>query len=393
MAVAFTQRPTDPNGSQSTVIFTVNNLISEQQAKYLCDVKLSGSAETLVRIKQPENASGFGVFELSEILHDYTDYDEPWTTDTIVESDNDNTKTFSIEFGEEYSSTTSGSLTILPSQITSSLTIYPAVTELTEGFNWDSGSYYSDFLTNSPSKLYVKPSEYGTLSHININGSNPTGVTITVYNESDSQIATKTFSNSFSTNTETGKLIHTPSGPQNFKDDSTLDILTGTTWSYYTVTANSSLGTRTYYRLDDCIDENGTRFAFINKLGVFDYYTATLTKTEQENYKTDTYEQVFVDFSTTNGLINFDKSRRGTTVYNKTTDVNFTSQTDWLTTEQANWLMELFQSPSVYIQDGDNFIPVIITNQSVDKKTNPRGQKLFTFRIQYKLANPRKSRR
>ena len=393
MAVAFIQEPTSPNGSQSTIIYVTDNISVSPQAKYICDVKISGSYDTLVRIKQPANNSGFGVFELSEILHDYTDYDNEWTTDSIIASTNDNTKTFSIEFGEEYGTSISSSLTVNPSQITSSLVVYPAVTELTEGFNWNSGSYYSDFLSNSPSTLYIKPSEYSTVSHMNILDSNPSGVTVTVYDSSDSQLATKTLTNSIATGSEESKLIHIPSGPQNFKDDATLNILTGSTWEYYTVTANSSLGSKTYYRLDDCISQNGTHFAFINKLGVYDYYTATLTKTEQENYNTETYEQTFIDFSTTTGAINFDKSRRGTTIYNKTTDVLYSAQTDWLTTTQADWLMELFQSPSVYIQDGDNFLPVIITNSTVDKKTNPRGQKLFTFRIEYKLANPRKARR
>jgi hypothetical protein len=131
----------------------------------------------------------------------------------------------------------------------------------------------------------------------------------------------------------------------------------------------------------------------LQRFGVYDYYTAALTKTATENYGTDTYEKSFIDYSTTDGNIVYNPSNRGTSIYNKSIDARFTAQTDWLTTEEVDWLIELFQSPEVYIQDGDEFYPIIITNTTADKKTNPKGQKLFTYRIEYKLANPRRSRR
>lgn len=393
MAVTFTQTPTTPNGTQSTIIYGVNNLTNAPQAKYVCDIYESGNSTKLVRIKQPANNSGYGVFEITNVLHDYTDYDQPWTTSTIVNSQNSNTKTFSIEFGEEFGTSLTSSLYVSASQITDELVMYPAVTDPIDGFNWDSGSYFTDFLSNSPINLYVRPEDYGTLSKMNIVGSNISSYDIIVFDENQNTIASKTITNTYGTTNEFDKLVHLPTGPQNFKDDATLSILTGSNWHAYGVYTTPSRGARIYYRLDNCIEENGTQFAFINRLGVYDYYTATLTKTETESYAQDTYEQTFVDFSTTTGTIPYNKSRRGTTVYNKTIDSLFTAQTDWLNQEQADWLVELFQSPSVYVKYGDGFIPVIITNTETTKKTNPRGQKLFTYKIEYKLANPRKSRR
>lgn len=392
MAVNFTQEPTTPNGTQSTILYGLSNLTSSLQAKYICDVKFSGSNDTLVRIKQPANNSGFGVFELSEILHDYTDYDQPWKTTTFVQSTNNNVLDFSIEFGQEFALNASASLIVEPSQITSSLTVYPIVTEYNEGYNWPSSSYYTEFLTNSPQELYIKPSEYGTLSHINISGGSITNVIYEVYNETGSIIANKTITNTIGTTNTQDKLIHIPIGPKNFENDVDLFILTGSEWSYYTVSANGSYG-KEIYRLDDCIEQNGTRFAFINKFGVYDYFTATLTKTETQSYNQDTYEQSFIDYSTTNGLIPFNESRRGTTIYNKENNPTFTAQTDWLKTEEVDWLIELFQSPEVYIQEGEQFIPVVITNTTAQKKTNPRGQKLFTYNIEFKLSNPKRARR
>ena len=189
MAVQFIQRPTDPNGTQATIVYSLTNLSLLPQAKYICDVKATGSNETLVRIKQPSNASNFGVFELSDVLHDYTDWDEVWTTPTIVSSSNNNTRSFSIEFGQEFGTSPSSSLTIQPSQITSSITVYPAVEELVDGMNWQSGSYFNDFLSNSPLTQSVRLEDYGTLSHFNLSNSFVESYRVTIYNESNSILA------------------------------------------------------------------------------------------------------------------------------------------------------------------------------------------------------------
>lgn len=394
MAVTFTQTPSSPNGTQSSIIYVVNNLITQPQAKYICDIKESGSSDILVRLTQPANNSNLGVFEISDILHDYIEYDTPWLIQSAVTS-SQNTKTFSIQFGEQSSTSISGSLTISPNQINNEIVVYPSVTDDEEGFNWDSGSYLNNYLSNSPDELYVKSSEYGTLSLPNVSGSTwSSSYEIQVYDDTNTLISSSYIPLFSSPTTAEQKLIHIPSGPQNLKGN--LGVLDGENWSYYDITITPSVGdskVKRYYRLDDCVEQNGTRFAFINRLGVFDYYSTTLTNTEEQSFDTQTYKQSFVNYSTTDGTVSYDRSRRGETIYNKTIGTRYTSQTDWLTTEQVDWLIELFQSPEVYIQRGDTFLPIIVENSTARKKTNPRGQKLFTYTIEYRIANPKRNRR
>jgi len=396
MAVSFIQQPTTPNGTQATIVYSLTGLSLEPQAKYICDIYAQDSVSSLVRIKQPSNASNFGVFEISDVLHDYTDWDEVWTTPTIVSSSNNNTRTFSVEFGEEFGTSPSSSLIVSASQVSQSLTVYPAVEELVAGLNWQSGSYFNDFLSNSPLTQSVRLEDYGTLSHFNLPNSFVESYRVTIFNESNSILAQKFFTDTYSgsNDTEASKLVHYPYGPQNFINDASLgSVFSADNWSYYTVVANQNEGDRRFEKLSSCIAENGTRFAFINKVGTWDYYTAALTKTEVQTYNQDTFEQEFVNYSTTDGTVPFDKGRRGTTIYNKAIQKNFGAQTDWLTTEESDWLLELFQSPSVYVQYEGGFVPIIITNQTAERKTNPRGQKLFTYRINYQYANKPKSRR
>jgi len=136
----------------------------------------------------------------------------------------------------------------------------------------------------------------------------------------------------------------------------------------------------------------GTRFAFLNELGGYDYYSFDLADTKQDNITRETYEQTFVPYSTTTNAATYDKSRRGSKVYSISYEETRTAESDYLTQEQADWLRELVESPEVYIQEGTDFVPVVITNSNFTYKTNPRTQKLYTLSIQYKLSNNRRSR-
>ena len=401
MAVTFTQQPTTPNGSQSTIIYGVSNLATQPQAKYVCDIVDKDTSNLLVRIKQPANENNFGVFEITDVLHDYLDYDEVWTITSPVTSSNYNVREFSIQFGEEYGTSISSSVTVYPNQISQDIVVYPAVTDPMDGFNWDTSSYQDASLSSHPVGMYMKSTDYGTMSRMNISTNYVDSISIVVFDADSNPLAIKTIPNPYPYTTYTNsesKLVHFPIGPKNFENDGVLNILSDpTAWNNYLIVTTPETDTQIVINSDTlgqpCTDENGTRFAFINRQGVWDYWRASLTRTESETYETDTYEQSFVDFSTTNGQIPFNKSRRGTTIYNKKITSNYSAQTDWLDQQNADYLVELFESPSVYVQYGDGFIPVIITNTQVDKKTTPRGQKLFTYRINYTLANPRKSRR
>lgn len=397
MAVSFTQIPTSPNGSQSTIVYGVQGITTGPgvfQAKYVCDIRDNTTNELLVRLKQPANNSGYGVFEISDILHDYMEYDEVWKSTSIQKSVS-NVKDFKIEFGEEYAGSASGNPTVYPAQIVDTLTIYPAVTDPIDGFNWEASLYYPTFLSSHPFGMFMRKEDYGTVSKLNLTGADVASYTIIVFDKDSNVLATKSFSNPYPSATANAdeKLIHLPIGPANFKNDPVLNILQGDEWDYYFIITTPQRGSQIVLRLYPCSEDNGTRFAFINRQGVWDYWTASLTRTETENYSQDTYEQTFVDFSTEDGLIPYNSARRGTTVYNKKIDTQLTAQTDWLDKERADYLVELFQSPSVYVQYNDTFVPVIITNSSIQKKTNPRGQKLFSYKIEYKYANQRKARR
>jgi hypothetical protein len=411
MAVIINQSPTLPNGTQADVIYTLQSVSSSApQFKYVCEIK-DDIGNILTQIKQVPNNSGYGVFEVSKLLDDHMSYDTPWLIEDITNSTNNNIRNFEIVFGEEFGTSVSSSLVQeinVSASLSSSTTFIPAVQERDSGmFNWDSGSY--DVLTNNSnvvgtinqgtkqSALIVSSSDYMTLSSLNIIASKGTldSFIVNVYNNNLTSIYDQTFNNTnYTADVVANKLLHIPAGIPNL---TALSSTLGTNINanpYYSIKVNYSGGSSDYHLFEnkECAFYEGRNFAFINKLGVFDYYRATLVDRQRESFNRKTYKAPYVNYSTTNGVVDYSYSRRGETQYYASFENKFEVETDWLSTEQSNWLFELFESPNVFVQQGNNFIGIVIENANEEYRTNPAGQRMFKYTIKYRLSNPKRSR-
>ena len=60
--------------------------------------------------------------------------------------------------------------------------------------------------------------------------------------------------------------------------------------------------------------------------------------------------------------------------------------------ETAEWLSQMLESPSVFLQQGENFIPIVITNGNYTHFTNKRSQKTFQYDITFQYSNVRLGR-
>jgi len=176
-------------------------------------------------------------------------------------------------------------------------------------------------------------------------------------------------------------------------------LILGDEWEYYEVILSfketSSTATTgsvsLIYERQECQVENSTRFAFINKLGVMDYFTANASGDKKGSVNRETYDKTYVNYSTTGGTISYNSQNRGTTQYYTELEDSYTAETDWLTKEQADWITELFESPLVFIQDNSQFIPVVVTSNNFDYNISERGQKIFRYSIKYKYSNSKRN--
>jgi len=322
-------------------------------------------------------------------------------------------------------------------------------------FNWDTGSNFiyettpaagtfshNVCLTDAPRTQYAKSTDYQSISFLNGNltedtssAQDVTWVKYTFYSGStayasssfanndlagnftnsggprtgssdtwDGAASIQPCSNNRGTQTSGSLLIHLGIGPQNLLDNGSIDGITGS-WDYYTVTLhpqdsvqqgfyneNSVWDSFTINRQYGDCSYPGTRFAWVNDYGVFDYFNFTLQENKSTTIDRGIYRQTFVDYSTDSNAVTYNRERRGRNAYYTNIGENFAVNSDWLTQAQADWLAQLFYSPNVFVQSGSVWLPVTINDSEFISKTNPRTQKNFQYVINYSIANPKRPR-
>lgn len=447
MAITIQQQPTLPNMGNAHLLWVVtSNSSSEAQFQYVADVYVSGSSTRVQRVKQQPNPSAKGVFDLGTIIPTSLDSDNVWKAAPFATSSESN-KDFIVKFGEEYGTSASSSVVLYdgagsagdPNTTGSQFyTITNGLVEPDSGdWNFASSSYYSGSITptggtgnftrssalsNGPKTQSIQDGEYETVSFYNgnfdaslTNAQDIYYVQFTVYNAAGSQIQNIGFYNTtangggprtseaqewndvgvYNGQTNNTRLIHLGVGPQNLADSgNTLN----TAWSYYTVTVVSNEGTGVEdgsaiwdsFRFNkdtaNC-DISGKRFAWKNEFGVWDYFTFKLTESTVSNLERNSFEQSFVDYSVSTNSVPYSRQRRGMSQYYNKVNKQHAVESDYLNQATADALRELFFSTDVYVQEGTEFVPVVISNASITEKTNPRAQKLFRYTAEYKYAN------
>ena len=447
MAIGITQEPTSPGMANSDVLFNINSTNSSQpQFQFVMDIYESGSATRLQRIKQQPNPNAKGVFNIGQILKSYLASDSVWKTQKFATSSFAN-KDFIVLFGEEYGTSLSSSITMYngisategdPAKSGSAFyTFTNGLVDPYDAVNWnfpsasyytaESASVYNTFnhqhvLSNSATTQSIQENEYATISLYNGNFDNNDitaqdvfWVQVTWYNSAGSSIQTNNFTNittngggprtadnvywfdngAYDSQDGSTRLIHIGVGPQNLED---AGISIPATWASYKVLVTGQgddylentdgvWATRWFTKATGECSYNGVRFAWKNEFGVWDYYTFTLQSDSSFNIERQSYEQTFVNYSTANTSVSYDKSRRGgKQFYNALNNVK-TANSNWLTQAEADWLRELFFSANVYIQDGTDMKPVVINSAGVTEKTNPRTQKNFQYTIEFSPSN------
>ena len=436
MAITIQQKPTTPNQANADLLYVLASTnVAQPQFQYVMEV---GG----LTIKQQANPALKGVFNIGQITRDLVTQDNLWKTPN-VQSTTYSGDTITPVFYEEYGTSISSSVTYHNGVSGSALYIMNGVVNPNDGgWNFASGSFYtSSFtpaggagnynlqhaLTNSPVTQSIREDEYATISIINgnflgeeFNAQDIYWIQVSFYNSSGGNISnfgyfnlnsgsyhggprvlsTQYYNDVFGSLTDGQRLLYVGVGPKNFIDNGE-SIPSG--WASYKVTLMGQEGPgvedngavyaeRWFTKQEAECDYEGTRFAFVNSLGVFDYYTFPFANSKQDTIERLTFEQGFVNYSTGATSVTYDKSRRGTKVFSLKSNETRTAESGYLSQEEADWLSELVESNEVYIQEGTDFLPVVIDTAAYDYKTNPRTQKLYRLSLTYRLANQKRGK-
>ena len=369
MSVTINSQPSYPNVTYTHLLYTITSTQSGQpQFQYVMDVKQGGTL--LTRIRQYPNPNAAGVFDPSRILNDYIQYDQQWKTSVNI-APVASVQNFTISFGEEYGTSVSSSVTLYdgngnpgnPAVTGTTAQVFAGSVDPNNGtsFNWQEQSV----LSNRPSSgLEITNDEYETLS---------------IYNDGSFSVATVNYIPGGSINYAMSTGFNTiPVGGKNVGQ---------TSWNYITVDVDGQ--TIRIDKAENC-NYDRIRFAFINNYGFWDYFGWNLPIRKTTTMSRQQLTRPMVNYSST--LSTYNPSRRGKDYYNIQYNDSVTVTTDWLNQSDAEWARELIESPEVFLQEGDNFIPIVITNGSYVHNTNKRSQKNFQYEITFEYANNRLGR-
>mgnify|MGYP003676252859 FL=1 len=471
--------------SPFTVNATTNNLpfvvsspsMSMAQYRLVTDIYIPQRSSTrMVRVKTFPSAS-IAMIDIARIAADHLTYDTPMTVSPGTGSYT-NAAVFRIMMGEEYATSPSSSViaydglgAVGEPAFTASFsgssalgTLYPAVNEYSNlSYNWPQQEWFANysatgstpFLTNDPNftlsgiinaggtatkKVYDY--DYETISLVN-DGSYNQGISFV-----DAKIvsgSTTVFNSSSYYTSSTAPLLHVGIGPANLSasDSAAAALIDGGDWNYieYDFDFISGDNRRVQLLREDCayydqklrdfpasqneIIKGRTRFAFINKYGVMDYYNVNNPLEKRSKIKRATFnspqlswQNLLVTSSSDQaaGAV-FDTYSRGKDNYYTTFVESFKATTDYMNTETSDWLSELIESPAVWIQNElltqpivagtvqypntnkssftveAGFMPINIQNASYTWKTNKFSQKLFQYDLSWEMSNVNIGRR
>jgi hypothetical protein len=230
-----------------------------------------------------------------------------------------------------------------------------------------------------PTRLYNSQDEYG-----------PYGPRLTF------NAAIGTYSSSFFSTYKNNRLINIGVGDPIWSNEFTLDPTTVSIEIDLrsNVTSSWHFQYLQYDILDAPCDYPLYQLAWLNEYGVYDYYFFTGRDQYTITRNDSQYTRGFVDYGiTSTGTSPYSYENRGTT--NFQTDYNqvYTVSTRYLTQEWSDWLEGLFTSPDVWIIDSDNtWRPIVLVTADYTKQNDPRSQKLKQYTVQFKYANPPRTR-
>jgi hypothetical protein len=369
MAITIKQSPQRVMPVYNNIVFTVDSTNKTQcNFNYLCDVYVNGVYVTRLK-RLPKGTSGYGEFEVNRVLEDYIGFDYQNNLNGFTTSTN-SILYYELKFGEEYdtSANCDAGTTIFANLLSSDsiasvkFQAFNGALQYKEWITWNwidyqatNGIATKKFLTKIPNNVLIKLNDRLVMSIFN-NAYNATRVEVKTYDKYNTLIGTYAFDNPSLPVTSFIDIVTVGVGPENINNTTltigTQPVITNNV-KYYTVQMigiipNYSSELKTF-TIDKRLSKfESFRFWFLNKLGVFDSYSFTLSNTQSLNINRSDYNKLYGQYvAPSTWTYNF--RDRGTTTSSVEASQNYNVNSNWLTEYESDWLNELVTSNEVYL--------------------------------------------
>ena len=371
------------------VLFESTTAVRESTGfSYLIDVK--DGATLLGRLKVPPTTEGYGRFDLAGIMESYLTSDFGQINGTNIESvffNNNSYKDFTLEFGWLHYG--SGSVyiempktVILPDGDTATsqtlLTINASLPnyrrELVNFYDWQYNNYFQNYipgtvnrrwLTNQPKgsqnssyNLSLQYTDEGYLYFLMDSPTNFDKIILQTYTSTGADLDLTELS---VPNLSTGKHIRIPSAPAtlNAVNSSRVAVgsqpIVGTTAAFYSIQlkygTDDFMSQKMFFNIDTECRYETRRLEFLNSLGGFDCFNFTKVSKHSEEIDRKFFKANPSDLNTSTGAIDYSITNREKVQYYTSSKSKMKLNSDWINAETFNWLLELIESPEVYMLD------------------------------------------
>jgi len=357
---------------------------------HLVDIYINGSGTSIVRLRIPVRPSdNYGKVDIHRVLESAltSDVGNPLGILGTYEAPN-SSLSYVVSFGEEFGDP----VVQYPYLNTdSSRNAFNSSLEKAEFINWDVTEYEltnstKKFLTNMPDNHKVSINSHGWLYYkkgITIN-------TFTVKTYDSAGVIIDTFE--ITATGTSGEIQFLPSSPASLNNMDNSSFLGSqpvidSDVAYYTILAQGVAKvvseTRTFVIEENC-KYNVNTLIFQNNLGGFDNFTFYLgdestTDIERKDMKVNVDTVVGAD------IVYSMNEREKVTYYTKTTP-RLKLMSDWISEAESNWLLELFASPEIYLQSGNELIAVAKIKAINYVKKKVVRDKLFKIDVELELG-------
>ena len=390
MAITIQQAPKDyaPVYNKMEYLLSSTNT-AQPDFSFVADIYINGSGDYFRLFPQLRPSDSKGVVDIHRVLEATLTSTIGDTTNILgtVDCDN-NLLSYVVKFGEQYGGTIYPDLTVDSTRYALNASL-----EKLEWINWDFTNDYdlrgsgSKFLTNSPSTLYTGIEDYGWLYYAT-SLANITDFYVSTYDSSGALIGNWEIDTP-----ATSTIQYVPSNPASLNLIDNTDLLAGvqpiitSSVDYYTIYARvvgiQRSETKTFQIREDCKLEYN-RLIFLNKLGGYDGFNFYLAS----NYSYEIEKKMMkqnVDTVVGSTIVDSLSDREKVQYYTKTTP-SLTLVSDWLTEEEDSWLLELIESPIIYLQTANGLEAVAKVKGTSHKKRKHITDKLFNLTVELELG-------
>jgi hypothetical protein len=374
MAIVINHNPADYSSIHGDLIFTVYEAtkaidpVTYPNYKYVCDVYVGGVLEKrLTTFPRPDNSRG--VFNIGPIVRNYL-------SQQLQPNDQVNCQEFgdaefyldvTCKFGEEYAYTTYTNLTV-----DSSRRYYNTYENRNTGGNPVLTSKTNLPATNRPYENYIRlDTPFFFVPYFTPDEPNPY-IQVKVFDNGGALLSDA----STTLTVDVDNLIQFNLSPAAILETLALDIAADTDAIYYTVQLGGvSDGTPTFkFNIkDECLYTPYT-IHFLNQYGGFDSFdfrkvSRKLWDVEKKSFTQNPYRigstgGLAYGVGAPLGIVGYESK----TVYASGFREKMKLSADNLTDAEWAWLKELQFSPLVYLQEGDNIIPVTVEGTQYEEK-------------------------